>query len=49
MAVPGGLDALKLEKWEDAFQQPVASVRAMENQIRVALHEKKEGLRGLVG
>ncbi|EWC45128.1 hypothetical protein DRE_06267 [Drechslerella stenobrocha 248] len=43
------IDALKLEKWEDAFQQPVVSVRVMEKQLRVALQEKKEGLRGLVG
>ncbi|KAK6534654.1 hypothetical protein TWF281_005960 [Arthrobotrys megalospora] len=42
-------DALKLEKWEDAFQHPVASVRGMEKQLRVALQEKKEGLRALVG
>ncbi|KAF3924986.1 hypothetical protein AA313_de0201501 [Arthrobotrys entomopaga] len=43
------VDALQLEKWEDAFQQPVASVRAMEKQLRVALQEKKDGLRALVG
>ncbi|KAK6521508.1 hypothetical protein TWF506_001719 [Arthrobotrys conoides] len=42
-------DALKLEKWEDAFQHPVVSVRGMEKQLRVALQEKKEGLRALVG
>ncbi|KAK6541700.1 hypothetical protein TWF694_007493 [Orbilia ellipsospora] len=43
------VDALQLEKWEDAFQQPVASVRVMEKQLRVALQEKKDGLRALVG
>ncbi|KAF3223968.1 hypothetical protein TWF192_006209 [Orbilia oligospora] len=43
------VDGLKLEKWEDAFQHPVASVRGTEKQLRVALQEKKEGLRALVG
>ncbi|KAF3935665.1 hypothetical protein ABW19_dt0206572 [Dactylella cylindrospora] len=49
MATGGKIDALKLEKWEDAFDQPVQSVRVMEKQLRIALHEKKEGLRALVG
>ncbi|KAI5850313.1 hypothetical protein DFP73DRAFT_629301 [Morchella snyderi] len=47
MAAPP--DASQLTKWEDAFQHPVPTVRALERQLQTELAANKEKLRGLVG
>jgi len=48
MAAPS-LDPLTMTNWEDAFQQPIVNVRAMERQLRGSLDANKEKLRALVG
>lgn len=42
-------DPKTLGSWEEAFQYPVATVRAMERQLRSDIETNRERLRTLVG
>ena len=42
-------DIRNLEKWEDAFQYPVPTTRAIEKRLRSNLNENHDKLRTLVG
>lgn len=44
-----GPDPKAFESWEGAFQYPVATVRAMERQLRSEIETNRERLRSLVG
>lgn len=48
MAVEGP-DPKTFKSWEEAFQYPVATVRAMERQLRSDIETNRERLRTLVG
>lgn len=48
MAVEGP-DPKTFGSWEEAFQYPVATVRAMERQLRSDIELNRERLRTLVG
>ena len=42
-------DIRNLEKWDDAFQYPIPTTRAIEKRLRSSLNENHERLRTLVG
>lgn len=44
-----GPDPKAFGSWEEAFQYPVATVRAMERQLRSEIETNRERLRSLVG
>lgn len=44
-----GPDPKTFGSWEEAFQYPVATVRAMERQLRSDIESNRERLRTLVG
>lgn len=44
-----GPDPKTFSSWEDAFQYPIPTVRAMEKQLRRDIDSNKEKLRTLVG
>ena len=46
MEVP---DMRSLKKWEDAFQYPIPTTRAIEKKLRTSLNENHDKLRTLVG
>lgn len=48
MAVEGP-DPKTFRSWEEAFQYPVATVRAMDRQLRSDIDSNRERLRTLVG
>lgn len=42
-------DPKTFQKWEDAFQYPIPTVRALEKKLRAGATETQERLRGVVG
>jgi hypothetical protein len=43
------IDPLELSSWEDAFAQPIPTVRKLEQQLRRHAEDNREQLRTLVG